>query len=152
MKFKSIILTLILSIILCTTGCQRDNSWDYDANIVEFSYSYGGYFEGYYEYQIIVKDEKVSYTAVGYNGVDLNINETIDKSNVEVIEKIIKNNDVGKWNGFNRSNNNVEDGSSFSIKIKYSDGSIIKAHGSNCFPKNYIKVKQEIIRVLENIK
>ena len=44
---------------------------------------------------------------------------------------------VSAWNGFNETDPDVLDGSSFSLEIELVDGSIITAHGSNAYPKNY---------------
>ena len=44
---------------------------------------------------------------------------------------------LSSWDGFSKSNSMVTDGSSFSLEIKLSDGSTVKANGTNAYPEGY---------------
>ena len=51
---------------------------------------------------------------------------------------------VDHWDGFDKNNKRVMDGSTFTLSITCSDGTTISAHGNNAFPENYADVSAEI--------
>lgn len=51
---------------------------------------------------------------------------------------------VDRWDGFDKSNKRVMDGSSFTLSITLADGSTISAHGNNAFPENYSDVSSAV--------
>lgn len=46
---------------------------------------------------------------------------------------------VPSWNGFSGNNPDVLDGEMFFLEIVLDDDSVINAHGTNAYPKNYDK-------------
>ena len=44
---------------------------------------------------------------------------------------------IASWNGFSKSADGVLDGTMFSFEAILCDGTVLSAHGSNAFPKNY---------------
>lgn len=109
-----------------------------DSNIIEFSYEHGSYFGGYNEYHLYYTEEGIAHIeAIGYNGSELNIDKDIDESVFGEIEKIVNEQEIYKWDGFDESDNDILDGSSFSLKIMYKDGQSINAHGYMKYPDNY---------------
>ena len=118
--------------------------------ITSFEYSFGSYFGGYYDYQIYQEGNKYIFIGNGKNGVDLSINETIDRSVLDDIQEIIQKYDVKKWNGFNKSNRNILDGHSFSLFVRYDDHKI-RAHGYMKYPDNYKLFQEEIIEYFDTL-
>jgi hypothetical protein len=109
-----------------------------DSNIIEFSYEHGSYFGGYNEYHLYYTEEGIAHIeAIGYNGSELNIDKDIDESVFGEIERIVNDQEIYKWDGFDESDNDILDGSSFSLKITYKDGQSINAHGYMKYPDNY---------------
>ena len=109
-----------------------------DSNIIEFSYEHGNYFGGYNEYHLYYTEEGIAHIeAIGYNGSELNIDKDIDESVFAEIERIVNEQEIYKWDGFDESDNDVLDGYSFSLKITYKDGQSINAHGYMKYPDNY---------------
>lgn len=109
-----------------------------DSNIIEFSYEHGSYFGGYNEYHLYYTEEGIAHIeAIGYNGSELNIDKDIDESVFGEIEKIVNEQEIYKWDGFDESDNDILDGSSFSLKIMYKDGQSVNAHGYMKYPDNY---------------
>ena len=51
---------------------------------------------------------------------------------------------VDRWDGFDKNNKRVMDGSTFTLSVTCSDGTTISAHGNNAFPENYADVSAEI--------
>lgn len=56
---------------------------------------------------------------------------------------------VDRWDGFDKNNKHVMDGSSFTLSVTLADGSTISAHGSNAFPDNYSEVSDAIRTMYE---
>ena len=109
-----------------------------DSNIIEFSYEHGSYFGGENEYHLYYTEEGIAHIeAIGYNGSELNIDKDIDESVFAEIERIVNEQEIYKWDGFDESDNDVLDGYSFSLKITYKDGQSINAHGYMKYPDNY---------------
>jgi hypothetical protein len=77
------------------------------------------------------------------------ITKKVTNSFAEILESILKKYNVEKWDGFNKSDPNVLDGSSFSITINMMDGNHISAHGYMMYPKDYGKVVKEIEELFE---
>lgn len=114
---------------------EKENN--YDGTITSFSYSYGGYNSGYYNYNIIVDNEKIILSARGGNGVELNIDKEIEISNLTLLAQIINEKGICNWNGFEEKNDQVLDGNSFKLEVVYSDGKTLKANGYMKYPENY---------------
>lgn len=142
-----ITLVVLLMITLGTFGVIKlmkilnNNEGDreiIDSNIIEFSYEHGSYFGGYNDYHLYYTEEGIAHIeAIGYNGSELNIDKDIDESVFGEIEKIVNEQEIYKWDGFDESDNDILDGSSFSLKIMYKDGQSINAHGYMKYPDNY---------------
>lgn len=55
------------------------------------------------------------------------------------------------WDGFDKNNKDVMDGSTFSLYMTTADGQSISAHGSNAFPNGYGAAKAEIDALFEGL-
>lgn len=71
--------------------------------------------------------------------VEYPVNEEILDKAKDILEKY----DMGKWNGYSGHNPMVLDGSSFSLLVRFTDGSSLSAHGNNNFPDHYSRAKSE---------
>lgn len=142
----SIAILLLLAAGIVTYFMLENNdkpNVSYSNNITSFNYSFGSYFGGYYDYEIYQEDDKFIFVGNGKNGVDLDINETIDSYVLDDIQEIIEKYDVKEWNGFNKRNRDILDGDSFSLLVRYDDHKI-KAHGYMKYPANYKLFQKEI--------
>ena len=61
----------------------------------------------------------------------------VDKYQIKRFESLLNEINIYKWNGFNKSDKNVLDGSSFSISINWGDERNISAHGYMMYPSGY---------------
>lgn len=123
-----------------------------NSNIIEFSYEHGSYFGGYNEYHLYYTEEGIAHIeAIGYNGSELNIDKDIDESVFGEIERIVNEQEIYKWDGFDESDNDILDGSSFSLKITYKDGQSINAHGYMKYPNNYIVASDALTDYLNTL-
>ena len=58
---------------------------------------------------------------------------------------------VGRWNGFQKTDNRVADGRNFSLTVINADQSRISAQGYMRYPRDYPAVKQEIEALFSEI-
>ncbi len=138
----------ILSLMMIA-GCA--GSKPYLGDITEFSYHYGSYFGGYYEYDLVLQDDAVHFTARGLNGVELDIDKEVDPSVLDDLSSAISDNHLETWDGFSESNDNVLDGYSFGLNVAYDDDRELSAGGYEMYPDNYEKVHDELVEILESI-
>ena len=90
------------------------------------------------------------FTALGYNGVSMDVNTIIDESVMISIAEIIEDCDLASWDGFNKHDSNVLDGYSFDLLIEYQDHSIT-AHGYMVFPNGYDDAHAALSLYLEDL-
>jgi hypothetical protein len=114
------------------------------AKIESFSYNYGSYHGGYHYYAIEEEDGKMMINGAGGNGVELSINREISDDKLEELSRIINDNKIYEWNGFNKSKDGILDGYDFKLEIKYKDGKEIKAYGYEEYPDNYSEAHKSL--------
>lgn len=113
--------------------------------LVHFRLGKGGsaYRSGYV-YSAILKGDELQLE-MRYEAPKKNVHYyryTKDKSFLTGLNKIIKEQEIYKWNGFKKSNKNVLDGYMFGLSVRYKNGDKteeISASGSNSFPNNFNK-------------
>ena len=109
---------------------------------IEFRYTNGNMINSDIYYKIECKDTCLLRIKQYGNPNEEEYN--VDKCVLNDIENILNKYNVSSWNGFNKSDNNVLDGNSFSIYIKMNDNSKIEASGYMIYPNNYSSVKKEL--------
>ena len=75
----------------------------------------------------------------------------ISPKEINKIEKILKENEIGNWNGFQKTDKNVLDGNSFSLSIRFTNNDSISASGYMKYPNNYKKVQAELDKFFMDI-
>lgn len=65
--------------------------------------------------------------------------------------RIVDDNGVRLWNGFAGSDNEAQDGYSFSLSIEFEDGSYLNARGNNSFPPEFQVVSKEFHQIMTEI-
>ena len=140
---------ILLPVLL--TGCA--GSREYKGSITEFSYHYGSYFGGDYEYDLMLQeDHAVHFTARGYNGIELDIDKEVDPSVLEELSSVITDNHLETWEGFSESDDSVLDGYGFFLQVKYNDERTLTASGYASYPENYQEVHDKLVAILESIE
>ena len=142
---------LVLCILAVGVFFYMKKGKNFDGDIISFEYEYGSSNSGYYNYKIYLKDSKTYIVAAGLNGVDLNLDGEISNNTLSEIKKIVEDNAIQKWDGFQKKGENVSDGYSFSLKIKYSDGDELTASGYMKYPKNYDNGHKALTDYLDSI-
>lgn len=109
-----------------------------------FSYSVGNYMYASYIYTLEKKEnDKYLFTYQG-NEMSNKLKKEVSKDKVLELEKILEENDIYKWNGFNKSDNNVLDGHDFNLYYKKDNKETISASGYMMYPDGYKNFKNII--------
>lgn len=146
------VLVLAATTVVLLINLQNANKNKQNDNIVSFKYEYGSFSAGYYLFNIETKDNEVTFTASGENGVKLNIQRQLSKEELQKLSKIINENNIRNWDNFNGTNNSIMDGYSFDLHIVYEDGATVNAYGYHTYPRNYEKGHQALSDYLLSIK
>ena len=119
---------------------------------MHFGYSTGTMINANVSYNLTFKDGKylVQIKPNGKTEEETKEKE-ITKKEVKKIENILKQYEVYKWDGFNKSDQNVLDGNSFDISIILKNGETIRAYGYMKYPNNYREVKNELDNIFMEI-
>ena len=148
MKFKiiSFILLIVLIIISIILIIVRFSENEEIKSITKIYYSFSGgmAYNSDTKYELICGEECILNIKIPYQLEKKNI--IISKDMVSDIIDIFNKYHVSNWNNFNKSDNGVLDGNSFSFSVTYNDGKTIDAHGYMKYPKNY----HEVISYLKN--
>lgn len=110
-----------------------------NVGITSFCYSHSGSSTSeMYSYEI--EDDKESGgTVVNYefnNGFET-YTLPADGELMQQLFAVVDDHNLRNWNGFDKSNSLVMDGSGFYLRIDFSDGTQIMGRGSNSFPDGY---------------
>ncbi|MBO4855256.1 hypothetical protein J5500_02515 [Candidatus Saccharibacteria bacterium] len=140
----------IVAVIVFGIGSSRHER---NGGIVSFSYSHGSGMGGYVDYTLKKQDNLALYSAKCMGCMNnFDVNKTIDSSYLGKIADIVKKYEMGKWDGFNESDDGILDGSGFTLKIEYDDERKIEAHGYMKYPSNYREATEELTNLLDEIR
>ena len=144
---KKILFAVCFALLL--VGCGNNKQ---DKYITEFKYEYGGGWSTTYSYEIKQKDDKYVFTyKETLKDADVII-KYVSKKNMKKLSDLIDKYEIDKWNGFDKSQDNIYDGSYFSLNVKYNNGDVINAHGYMMTPDNYNEASEELIDFLNGLK
>lgn len=79
------------------------------------------------------------------------VDTIIDEPVLEQLGEMAGRYRLDRWDGFDKKNRHVMDGSRFSLSVELTDGSTISASGSNAFPEGYSDAEQEIRMLFEDL-
>ncbi len=113
-----------------------------ESGIIEFRYRFRGSIGGNsYKYEI--KNGKLGMDFMEKSDYG-ELSGEIPEGFTEELEKLCGACRVERWNGFDKTDTRVLDGSGFSLWIKYADGKTVDADGSNSFPAGYRDFKEKL--------
>lgn len=140
---KTIWIGVLLAALTALSGCRMHGDQgpptEGQRDIVSFCYSHSGSsMDEMYSYEII-EDEETGELKAYYEFMNGNITclLPVDDELMQALEAIVAEHDLRKWDGFDKSNSMVLDGSNFFLKIRFSDESGITASGRNRFPEGF---------------
>lgn len=146
MKKNFMEVLLIMGILsLLTSGCsgvkgtegKGKKAVDNDSGITAFSFSYSNMRSGY-EYNVKTENGRIYFIYENreyeeYGEMKLECDADLKTE----LEDLYKSCRLAEWDGFDKYNSKVLDGDSFGLKIEFSDGGKMSAHGSNAKPDGY---------------
>ena len=107
------------------------------APLMSFAYSHRGTStDSFYSYEVKESGDGYTFRFLPFREED---EQTADMSREDAaaLLEIINRHDLWKWHGFSKTDPNILDGTSFSLRIAFADGTVIEANGSNRFPSSY---------------
>lgn len=155
MKSKLLIILFILIIVFVGLIIflyeKKKNLNIKDIKSLYFSYTEGYSYEANYVYDLKCNDDcKITIKNKGET-IEEAKTYVLEQSKVSQIENILNKYHVGIWDGFNKSNKHVLDGNSFEFYLKMKNGKGVSASGYMEWPKNYDKVKKELISIFNDV-
>ena len=142
-----VIILIIISIVLLTN--KKSNVVIKDSVRLRLLFTQGYMMNADTEYEYKLEEDKYIMNIKPYLVDRENIvSFEVDKKVIKEIENILNKYEVYKWDGFNKSDNNVLDGDSFAFSV-YTNEVRINAAGYMKYPDNYGTVKEEIVKIFE---
>ena len=154
-----LVLFLVLALTGLTTACTPSTAKAKNlGSLEEISYEYGSFHSGYWSYELKksvpgpapTDQTQISFQAQGMNGVDMDIDTIVESSVLADLEDIIMQHNIISWNGFKESDSDILDGFDFSLKARFSNGSII-ASGYMLYPPNWDQGHQALSEYLQEL-
>ena len=136
--------------VLFITGCFKKPIKIENTKSFRFFYTVGYYMNAVYDFELNIEDDKYIAT-FKEPGVDPNdaLKKEVDIEFVHKLEEIMTKYKVNKWDGFNKSNQGVLDGDSFSFSYSNTDSKTIEAHGYMEWPNNYRDFREDVKALYE---
>ena len=99
------------------------------------------------------KDSNSYHATIKPYGIDEEdkLETEVDEIFKDSLKEILVKYEVGKWDGFNKSDQNVLDGDDFSFGVRFEDKTSISASGYMMWPENYGSVRDELDTLFMNI-
>ena len=120
---------------------------DGDAHIKRFTYHYDGTIGGNsHTYDVKVADDGTAVIKI----LDMmhydygEMEGTVDSDFVMALESLCNKHNVRRFDGFDKVNRYVCDGSGFSLNITYNNGKTVSAHGMNESPKGFYEFAEDM--------
>ncbi len=147
----AVLIGIVAAIVFLVGGQAKTR----DGSIVEFSFGHGSGMGGDIEYTL-KRQDNLALLSINRTGPLFSkggdVKKTVDGKYLDRLADIINENEVVKWDGFDRSDNGVLDGGGFVLKITYDDGKTIEAHGYMMFPDNYDVVSDKFEELFSEIE
>lgn len=146
-----VIIVIILVVILMILSMFRKKVSIDDIKSFHFSYSTGTMMYANVAYDLRC-DEKCIAVIKPSGVADTEALEVSCDDNVRnEIKKLMEKYHVDKWNGFDKSDNNVLDGNSFSLSIEMQNGETITAYGYMKWPLNYREFSNNVDSIFSKL-
>ena len=107
------------------------------APLMSFAYSHRGTStDSFYSYEVKEIGDGYTFRFLPFREEDKQT-ANMSREDAAALLEIINRHNLWKWHGFSRIDPNILDGTSFSLRIVFADGTVIEANGSNRFPSGY---------------
>lgn len=140
---KAIWIGIVIAVLIGFVGFRQYLNQappvDESAQIVNFAYSHSGSSTlEIYSYEV-AKDEESGEMIVRYDlFCELFVGElSADAEFLQELSALTGSYNLSKWDGFNKRNPHVSDGTGFKLDVCFDNGTGISASGGNSFPEGY---------------
>lgn len=160
---KIVLIILSVVVVICLTICailfinqqspternkeDKDNKDKGDITYFYYEYSH----KAITSYKLKSEGEKVFLYFKMIYGDLTEIKCEVDPSVMSQLQDIVDEHNIYKWNGFDKHDEDIMDGSSFKLEITYENGDDIEAYGYEKFPKGYDDAHTELVEFLEDL-
>lgn len=121
---------------------EGDKAEKNESGIVSFTYRYIGSIGGNsFKYEL--KDGRLIVDLMEYRDYG-ELSDKIPAGFADRLKALCDSCRIYRWNGFDKSNRLVLDGSGFSLSIRFADGKTLHADGSNSFPGGYREFRERL--------
>ena len=139
----TIMLVLVLTLAACQTKTEDQEKVTFTAMDL-LMIAGGPPAEGEdLRYQITIENGEIRVNKYGKEG-----GWKLSESTMQQIDELFQSESVKDWDGYDVKEEGF-DYSSFIFHLVYNDGSTVNAKGYGSTPKNYYRIKNELIRILE---
>lgn len=142
MSIKSIIIAFFISIFAPFFQSNERESINY-INELSYSYSTGWGINDSVNYHIVCNNNCVIKIKESGKSEKETVKKNLTTKQTDELIKILRDNYIEAWDGFNKSDKNVLDGNSFSFHLKYNDDEYVSASGYMMWPDHYHDFKKE---------
>ena len=141
MRFKTLLTAAVVLIIgACVWLMYAQNATgakETAAPLSSFAYSHrGSSTDSFYSYEVKESVDGYIFRFLPFREEDEQT-ANMSREDAAALLEIINRHDLWKWHGFSKTDPNILDGTSFSLRIAFADGTVIEANGSNWFPSSY---------------
>ena len=150
----AVVIAAVIALAAVLVFKMNANKYERNGAITSFSFSGSYGLGGAVGYTIVRQGDKVvlKYECFGYDEKDdVSVEKAVDAKCLDELASVIKEKGVAKWDGFDKSEDGVLDGSGFSLKVEYDDGKKIDAHGYMIYPDNYDEVQDAFDEILSKL-
>ena len=151
MKSVCRLLTGVLLMCLLFTGCGKKAKI---TSLESLSYSFTDNMSRFGHGRLEIRLKGDTYTATVKLVDEPDESEKtvrLAPEKVLALEELLRQYDVGSWNGFDKNNKAVLDGRSFSLSVKMAEEQEISARGYMKWPKNYSEVAGALKALMQEL-
>ena len=143
MKRRLIAVLWLAAVLLMVSACSKPLRTDAPMN--SFSFSHSGMHTGLI-YTLSAEQTKDGWQAeISLLAGDKEYVLEMTGEEAEALAEIVRRHELNRWNGFDRADRRAADGNGFRLDIRYEDGQVLSASGSNAFPAGYTEAHEEIL-------
>ncbi len=146
-----VLIILILVVLLLFRKKNGENQMLESLKELSYEKSDGRSMYGRVSYHILCDDSCILESNLdGYHEEDIMKSE-VDSDTLEEILSVLNQYHVSSWDGFNKVDKTVLDGSNFTFKVVTKEGKRVYATGYMKYPKNYREVINELTKIFDRI-
>lgn len=122
------------------------------SGLASFSFSdFNAFGDGSYTARVKTLDDGrivVTYDIFGYQDLD-EFPVYADETLLKDLEAVYLEQNIARWNGFDKVDQRVLDGGGFGLNMAFVDGKELSAHGSNVYPDGFGAFQKRVESILE---